>query len=123
MDFIEYEVNGKCVRDYTILAGDTFPVGVKLFYKNEPIDIKNVASFKVKIGDKNNKLLIEEDFKYLENLEKWYAEISSEKTATLIKGKFIYEYELTLTNNFVITIMRGNLKVIAQNGGGVESGR
>lgn len=116
--------DGSIKRNYSIIAGDTFYSSISITKNNEIINPEYIDTLKLKISDKNYNCVYCSNFTFNNDLQKYYIEvpanvvyeISKQQLEQSNKAKFIYEYELTLLDGYVTTIMQANLTITKQIG-------
>lgn len=111
MIYEDVESNGQIKRNYTIIAGDTFPATITILKDNNVVLPEMIQSLKFKLSDTDYNAIYEQDFEYNLDYNKWYLSIPSEQTKSIGVGTYIYEYELTMTSGYVRTIMQAKFKI------------
>lgn len=111
MYYEDCKIGDKSKRNYTVIAGDTFPASITIKQNGEILHPSLVTSLKFKLADENFEKKYSQDFEYNEVDEKWFLNLPSSVTATLGDGTYIYEYELTLLDGYVTTIMQAKFKI------------
>ena len=114
--------DGSIKRNFTLIAGDTFPATVKIQKDGQTVNPQYIKSVKFKLADKSYNCLFCAEFTYNSDLQTYYLEVpaetleqvSSEQLKTGNKAKFIYEYELTLLDGYITTLMQANFTITKQ---------
>lgn len=97
--------------NYTIFAGDTFVASIAIKENGELLDPAIVKSLIFKLSKDDYKEIYRQEFEYNNSEGKWLLTVPSEVTATFDIDTYLYEYELTLVDGYVTTIMQAKFKV------------
>ena len=106
--------DGSIKRNYIIIAGDTYTGTVTITKDGENIDPSLVTNLKFKLSDRDYNCLYSTLFTYNSDIQKYIVEVPNDKIKEIGVGRYIYEYELTLANGYVTTIMQANFKITNQ---------
>lgn len=97
--------------NYTIFAGDTFVSSIAIKENGELLDPAIVRSLIFKLSKDDYKEIYRQEFVYSDADNKWFLNVPSEVTSTFEIDTYLYEYELTLVDGYVTTIMQAKFKV------------
>ena len=109
--------DGSIKRNYTLISGDTFSGSVTITKDGENIAPALVSSLKFKLSDKQYNCIYSTTFTYNSDIQKYVVEVPSDKIREIGVGRYIYEYELTLSTGYVTTLMQANFKITNEIGG------
>lgn len=112
---VENKKFNKYFREYYMTQGDTFQNQINFTYNGKVATPELVEKLTFKLFNiETNVIEYEQDYKYLEDVEEWAINISTDVTTDWEITSHMYEYEVTYLSGDVRTLAQAKFIVTIQ---------